>query len=156
MIQRIQSLLLLIAAAISIVVCFITIGDFTATEMGFEYTAFKLTNTANNQSISTFYVAGLWIISAILSLVTIFLYKNRARQVKFNGINMLVMLAALAVMLYIYPNLIFPKHVADYDADLVHFSPWVCISLIPAVCLFFANKAIKRDENKVRAADRLR
>lgn len=156
MIQRIQSLLLFVAAVISIVVCFITIGDFALNEMSFEYTAFKLTNVANGQSVSTFYVAGLWIISAILSMVTIFLYKNRIRQVKFNGFNMLVMLAALVTMLYIYPNYIFPKYLSGYSVDFVHFNPWVCLSLVPAVCLFFANKAIKRDEQKVRAADRLR
>ncbi len=156
MIQRIQSILLFVAAALSVSVCFITIGDFSLNEMGFEYTAFKLTNVTTGQSLSTFYVGGLWLISAIISMVTIFLYKNRMRQVKFNGINMLVMLAALVAMLYIYPNFIFPKYLEGFNADFVHFSPWVCLSLVPAVCLFFANKAIKRDEKKVRAADRLR
>lgn len=156
MIQRIQSLLLLVAAAISVTICFITIGDFSFEGRSFEYSALTLKDTTNNLSISTFYVAGLWMLSAILSFVTIFLFKKRPLQVKFNGINMLVMLSALVVTLYIYPNMIFPKHLQGFDANMVHFSHWILLSLIPAVCLIFANRAIKSDEKRVRAADRLR
>ena len=67
---------------------------------------------SNNQLVSvmhTTYIALLWIASAILSLVTIFFYKKRTLQIRLNGINMLVMLAALVVMLYVYPNLVFEK-----------------------------------------------
>ena len=94
--------------------------------------------------------------SAILSLVTIFLYKNRVVQVRLNGINMLVMLAALVVMLYVYPNLVFEKQEWFKAGMVVNFNYWILMSLVPAVCLFFANRAIKSDEKKVRAADRLR
>lgn len=156
MIQRIQSIYLFFAAAIAVAVCFIPIGDFTLNEMAFEYKAFKLTNLTTAASASTFYVGGLWMMSAILSLVSIFLYKNRRRQVKIVGINMLVMLAALIAMLYLYPNLLFQRYVQGFNAEMLHFNMWVLISLIPAACLFLANRAIRNDERKVRAADRIR
>ena len=154
MIQRIQSLLLLIAAAISIAINFFTIGTIVYAEPGFpqmvsEYTAFSLSIPATGKVIcSTFWIAALWIISAVLSIVTIFMYKNRQVQIRLNGVNMLVMLGALVTMLFIYPNMVF-------KSDVI-FNRWILLSLIPAVCLFFANKFIKKDEARVRAADRLR
>ena len=73
-----------------------------------------------------------------------------------NGINMLVMLAALVTMLYIYPNLVFEKRQIVTTTSVLEFNRLVLISLVPAVCLYLANMFIKKDEKKVRAADRLR
>ncbi len=161
MIQRIQSLLLFVAAVISVVVCFINVGHIDLnSETYYQFDAFTLKQLdANNQLVAvmhTTYIAILWLASAILSLVTIFLYKNRPLQVKLNGVNMLVMLAALVVMLYVYPNLVFEKQEWFMEGMMVNFNYWISLSLIPAVCLVIANNAIKRDEKKVRAADRLR
>ena len=165
MIQRIQSLLLFVAAAISVVVCFINVGHIDQQVGGelvkyYQFDSFTLQKLdSNNQLVSvmhTTYIALLWIASAILSMVTIFLYKNRVLQVRLNGINMLVMLAALVVMLYIYPNLVFEKQEWFKAGMMVNFNYWISLSLVPAICLFFANKAIKSDEKKVRSADRLR
>ena len=162
MIQRIQSLLLFVAAVISVVICFINLGEFAQQVGGelvkYQFDAFTLQKLdSNNPPVSvmhTTYIALLWIASAILSLVTIFFYKNRVLQVRLNGVNMLVMLAALVVMLYVYPNLVFEKW---FNAEIiVDYNNWILMSLVPAICLFFANTAIKRDEKKVRAADRLR
>ena len=106
--------------------------------------------------MSTLYIAILWGVSAILSIITIFMFKNRPLQVRLNGINMLVMLAALITMLYIYPNFIFEKRQFVTNYAVLEFNRLILISLIPAVSLYFANMFIKRDEKKVRAADRLR
>ncbi|MDD4395865.1 MAG: DUF4293 family protein, partial [Bacteroidales bacterium] len=67
---------------------------------------------------------------------------------------MIVILAALVVMLYVYPNIVFNKYITGIT--ILNFNYWILISLIPAVSIFFANSAIKKDEKKVRAADRLR
>ena len=165
MIQRIQSLLLFVAAVISVVVCFINVGHIDQQVGGemvtkYQFDAFTLQSlNDNNQwqtSGHTTYIALLWLASAVLSLVTIFLFKNRVLQIRLNGINMLVMLAALVVMLYVYPNLVFEKQKWFTNGMEVNFNHWILLSLIPAVCLFFANRATKHDEKKVRAADRLR
>lgn len=152
MIQRIQSLLLLIAAAISIAINFFTIGTISYADlpqMVAEYNAFSLSIPATGKVLHyTYWIAVLWIVSAVLSMITIFMYKNRQRQIRLNGVNMLVMLAALVTMLFIYPTWVFKTDIA--------FNRWILLSLIPAVCLFFANKFIKKDEARVRAADRLR
>ena len=106
--------------------------------------------------MNTTYVAVLWFASALMSLVTIFLYKNRVRQMRFNRINMLIMLVALAVMLFVYPDLVFAKQ-SWYGAGMdISFNNWIMVSFLAAVALFFATRAIASDEKKVRAADRLR
>lgn len=157
MIQRVQSLFLLVAAVTAIVVLFIPIGNIIDST-GFclyQYDAFSLKKEGVGV-LSTLYIALLWGVSAILSLVTIFMYKNRPRQVMMNGINMLVMLAALVSMLYIYPNLVFEKKQFVTSTTMLEFNHLVLISLVPAVSLYLANMFIKKDEKKVRAADRLR
>ena len=81
---------------------------------------------------------------------------DRALQVRLNGVNMLVMLAALITMLYIYPNFIFEKRQVVTSTTALEFNRLILISLVPAVSLYLANMFIKKDEKKVRAADRLR
>ena len=157
MIQRVQSLFLLVAAAVAIAVLFIPIGniiDSTGFSM-YQYDAFSLKKEGVG-IMSTLYIAILWGVSAILSLVTIFMFKNRQLQVRLNGVNMLVMLAALITMLYIYPNFVFEKRQFVTNAAVLEFNRLILISLVPAVSLYLANMFIKRDEKKVRAADRLR
>lgn len=157
MIQRIQSLLLLVAAVAAITVLFIPIGniiDGTGYSL-YQYDAFSLKKEGAG-IFSTLYIAIFWMVSAILSIVTIFMYKNRPRQVKMNGINMLVMLAALVTMLYIYPNLVFEKRQFVTNYAVLKFNHLILVSLLPAVSLYLANMFIKKDERKVRAADRLR
>ena len=157
MIQRVQSLFLLVAAAVAIAVLFIPIGniiDATGFSL-YQYDAFSLKKEGVGV-ISTLYIAILWGVSAILSLVTIFMFKNRQLQVRLNGVNMLVMLAALVAMLYIYPNFIFEKRQFVTNASVLEFNHLILISLVPAVSLYLANMFIKKDEKKVRAADRLR
>ena len=148
---------LLVAAVAAIAVLFISIGniiDVSGTCL-YQYDAFSLKKEGHSV-YSTLYIALLWGVSAILSLVTIFMFKNRQRQVRLNGVNMLVMLAALVMMLYIYPNLIFEKKQFITSTSMLEFNRFILISLIPAVSLYLANMFIKKDEKKVRAADRLR
>lgn len=162
MIQRVQSLFLLIAAAIAIAVLFIPIGNIVNVygETIYQYDAFSLKVVADHDVGSsvyhTTYIALLWIASAILSIVTIFMYKNRYRQMRLNGVNMIVMLAALVAMLYIYPSFIFEKKQFVTNTSIIDYNTWICISLVAAVALYFANFFIKKDEQKVRSADRLR
>ena len=157
MIQRVQSLFLLVAAVAAIAVLFIPIGNIIDVSglCLYQYDAFSLKKEGVGVW-STLYIAILWGASAILSLVTIFMFKNRPRQVMMNGINMLLMLAALVTMLYIYPNLVFEKKQFVTSTSMLEFNRLVLISLVPAVCLYLANMFIKKDEKKVRAADRLR
>jgi hypothetical protein len=69
--------------------------------------------------------------------------------------NMLVVLAALCAIMYIYPNFIFPKNINLLDAKL-EYNYTILISFVSAIGLFLAKKAIAKDEAMIRSADRLR
>jgi len=84
MIQRIQSIYLLIAAIATIVLIFLPIGYITTDEFYYVFNAVvvKLNIPENSVYMSTIYIALLLGISAIISIYAIFMYKDRKRQMK--------------------------------------------------------------------------
>ena len=62
-------------------------------------------------------------------------------------------------VLWICPDIIFKKffsaRMEDYQFTF-NTVPLLVLIIVEAVCLFFANRFIKKDEELVRSADRLR
>lgn len=94
------------------------------------------------------FVIGL--VSSLISLVSIFLYKNRKSQIRITKSNIFVMIFFLAYMVF----LIF-KNDNDYGT-FTSFSWGTVIPLIAIIFAFFSIKHIKKDESLVRSLDRLR
>jgi uncharacterized membrane protein len=143
MIQRIQSLYLLIAGIIS--------GGLTlvfslwSSEASITYALDLLSAEATLQKI----VPVLFYVSAILSVVTIFMYKNRKQQFVLGRINILTNLFLLGVLVYLSLTLSGETSVSEKGIGM--FLPVITI-----VLLVVANKAIKKDEDLVKSVDRLR
>lgn len=159
MIQRIQSIYLLIAAIATIILIFIPIGYITTDEYQYVFNTFvvKLNIPETSIYMSTIYIALLLGVSAILSIVAIFMYKNRKNQTTLVYANMLIFLITVLVMTYLYPDVIFVREGLMNPNDLFNFNYWILACMIPAALgLYLANRAIKKDEEKVKAADRLR
>jgi cation transport ATPase len=156
MIQRIQSIYLLIAAIIPIILLFIPIGTLI-NEIGFyTYTPFsvKVINT-DDVILTSVYNALLLILSTLVSLTTIFFYKKRKLQVRMININMIIILGALFSMFYIYPKMVFSKYQILADSVL-DFNTVILITLFTAVGLYLAKRAILKDEALVKSTERLR
>lgn len=165
MIQRIQSVYLLVAAIATIVLLFLPIGELYFTPDGAQdymlltYNAFSVKDITPDATayLSTNYIAILIAISAVLSIVTVFMFKNRQRQITMNYVNMLIFLFVIALALFIYPDIIFVKKGLLKEGEELSYNFWILIPLcITALCFFLGNRAIKKDEQLVRAADRLR
>ncbi len=156
MIQRIQSIYLLIAAIIPIILLFIPIGILESTMGSYSYNSFnvKIINT-DVVIIGTSYNALLLILSSILSFATIFFYKKRKLQVRIINFNMLAILGALLSMFYLYPQVIFPKNPV-LSGTILDFNFAMLIALFTALGLFFAKRAILKDEALVKSTERLR
>lgn len=143
MIQRIQSLYLLLAGIIS--------GGLTF--------VFNIWSTANSKlyimdlfgssSISEKIVPVLFFVSALLSIVTIFLFNNRKLQFVLGRLNILTNLFLLGVLVYL--SLTLSGEAAVSEKGIGMFLPVIII-----VLLVIANKAIKKDEDLVKSVDRLR
>jgi len=90
---------------------------------------------------------------ALLSLFTIFQYKNRSLQIKLTNIGVLAAIALIMGIFFLYIPMIEKKIniIPDYSKAFGIYLP-----LVALVFMVMANRAIKRDEKLVRSADRLR
>jgi len=157
MIQRKQTLYLFFAGLITFILLFIPLGHLSTELAYYKYTAFSVREATpdNTFIMSTVANALLLIATSMLSIITIFLYKNRKMQLKLTSMNMLVVLLAIFSIMYFYPNFIFGRN-ANLNGAIIDYNYIILISFISAIGLFLAKKAIAKDEAMVRSADRLR
>ncbi len=94
---------------------------------------------------SIFVVKGL----AVLSAITIFSFKNRTRQILFNYLNIFINALLVSLLVYWMLNLSGGIHFPEKGIEPVFPS-------ISIICLFLANKNIRKDERLVKSVDRLR
>ncbi len=143
MIQRIQSAYLLLASVISGVLIFV----FNLwTSISKDIFAIDL---LNRESYLLKSIPVLFLVSAILAFVAIFLYKNRKLQFVIGRLAILVNLILLGLLIYV--SLTLPGEVSISEKGIGMFIPIIAILLI-----VLANKAIKKDEDLVKSVDRLR
>ena len=136
MIQRIQTIYLLLAAAVSLGLIFV----------------FSLWETPGGEPVfaqDELIAFGLFLASGAMSLVSIFMFKNRKLQFVLGRLNIILNLFLLG--LFVYWSLSLPGEMNISEKGIGMFLP-----IISIVFLVLANKAIKRDEDLVKSVDRLR
>lgn len=136
MLQRIQTIYLLIAAGVSAGLIYV----------------FELWVTSNNVVVFASdinYVFAAFLASAFLSIVAIFRYKNRKSQFMLGRLNIILNFFLLGF--FVYQSLNLSGETAVSEKGIGMFLPIVSI-----VFLALANKAIKKDEDLVKSVDRLR
>jgi hypothetical protein len=136
MIQRIQTLYLILAAGISAGLIFV----------------FHL--WTNNDDVKIFVIdnymyLAMFIGSAVLSLISIFTYKNRKSQFVLGRLNILLNFILLGICVTQSLNLSGETNVSEKGIGIL-------LPIFSIVCLVLANKAIKKDEDLVKSVDRLR
>jgi len=136
MIQRIQTIYLFIAALLIGIASFL-LPDWESIKSGLAINY--------NQS----YMAYGYLVVAIIALVSIFLFKNRQRQMGLVRLNIILNLTLLGFLVYWTLNL--PGEISFSKKGIVVLFP-----LISIVFLSMAHKAIKRDDDLVKSADRFR
>lgn len=159
MLQRIQSLLLLLAVGSLIIGIFMPIATITTGEAQYLYTSWDLhLNIPSGEILMTnYYIGVLQIVLAVVCLVTLFLFRNRTTQSKLCIAGIIINFILLLLMLFIYPDRIFPEiEVFKYQSIEIVYNPWCITSILSLAFLYLANKFILKDEKKVRDADRLR
>ncbi len=144
MIQRIQSLYLLIGAVISLGLTFV-FSVWTTVANSVYYIMDLLTQDATTIKM----IPILFIISGVMSLISIFLFKNRKNQFIVNRLNILINLILLGVLIYHLLTLSGEMQVSEKGIGAV-------LPIVVIVLLVLANKAIKKDEDLVKSVDRLR
>ena len=131
MIQRVQSIYLLVAAIISLASYFI----FPKLDLFFI-----------NMSLMDYFIIPYLFFCFFMSTLNIFLFINRKLQLNINKFQLLIHLFVLIVFFYFFyqEKMLYP--------DLI----WTLTPISSIVFLSLANNGIKKDENLIRSVDRLR
>ena len=152
MIQRIQTIYLLLVVVLGITLCFVPVVQLVTPEEAAELHIWNLVaaqfSTAPVQGLYGLLVATTLI--PALALVDIFLFKKRLLQARLNIFTVMLCLGYYGVLaIYIWQA----KLALGVDW---HILPWACIPLVCMVLTLMATRRILKDEALVRAADRIR
>ena len=156
MIQRIQSVYLLFVIASMASLFFLPLSSVSTTEnnvvsihvynvMGHK----TFQENVQTQNTPGYPVLVLCLVILTLTLLNLFLFKHRQKQIKLCQLIMLLIVVLIA--------LVFQQSevVATEKTHVVyHVGTYVTVASI--LWVFLASKAVKKDEELVRSADRLR
>lgn len=151
MIQRKQTLFLLIAVVLNFLCLIFPIAEFIPRGVGVNPLMYNLWIEDGQGSVSfaSAPLFGILFLETIVSVVTIFRYNNRRQQIKFCSLNIL-----LLVLWYITYAIVFSLNsIEDGDFKLHMVAIFPLISLILTM---MAKRGVKADEALIRAADRIR
>ena len=144
MLQRIQSVYIFIAILLSGLVSFLL--PFWSGENG---NTLYLSSMLAGGDVTYLIVPIFFIISGLLSFLSLISYKNRTRQIINNRINIVINFFLLGIIVYHLLKLPGELNVSEKGIG-------VFIPLIVIVFLALANKAIIKDDKLVKSVDRLR
>lgn len=147
MIQRIQSIYLAVTL-ISMGLLFIF--PFS-TYSGIEFNVFGF---ANELGIGVTYPLFInVIISLVLSLVAIFSFKNRKRQILFSRINFAVVLILLIVMFWDFNQM---EKALPIEKSEISYGIGMFLPIVALISLLMAIRFIVKDEKLIKSMDRIR
>jgi len=158
MLQRIQSIYLGIAVIAGFLIQVLPLATLADGELAHIYKAtgfiVQTGENAETNALSTWPVIGLAMLVTLVCAFIIFQYKKRKLQLKLCQANFLLTTALLVVaVLYIdsgrslYPN---------QDTVEVGYGIGLICPIVILAMTFLARNAIKKDEELVRSADRIR
>ena len=157
MIQRIQTIYLLVAAICSVVCLSLPLGryvdDGLLTAKLYNLCIMQMGGAEHVFSFAAVPLFVILLLVVVISLYTIFMYRNRKLQMRLCSFSSL-----LVIGWYIVYAVLAKLWGGSIDVTSLSFAPGVGAAL-PAVALIFnlmARRAINADEKLVRAADRIR
>ena len=157
MIQRIQTVYLFLAGLAGILLFFFPLANYYNEMAGnyrFFITGIEAMDPDPKMQFSFWFTSPLWIVNGaatILSLVSLVFYSNRLYQLRLVAFNILFNILLVVLIFLFYTGKI---------EGITQISPayqeGVVFPLVSLVFLVLANRSIRKDESKVKAADRLR
>ncbi len=153
MIQRIQTIYLLIVSFLGISLWFLPIASIGSELNTYDVTTWGIQINELNQYIYTFIpYLSLIILIPCLSLSSIFLFKKRILQMRLNVLAMILMLLLYGVI-YLYIQL---GSTLIGDNLTVNYKLPIIIPIINTILTYLAIRAIGKDEALIRSLSRIR
>jgi hypothetical protein len=163
MIQRIQTVFLLLVIISGILAFFFNVAVFYYLEtVHYKFYLYEIADLSpdpsaddglSQQAFAAWYTLPLVALQGIIIILAawnIFNFKKRLLQIKINRLNVFLNVILVGA-LFFYATMIESKVNASPDYGIAVIFP-----LISIILLFLANYHIKKDERLVRSADRLR
>ena len=147
-IQRIQSIYLLIAVILMVVFAFFPALTFELADKTVLYGALE-SGRAGSMHINPLLLT-LIILITFLAFVDIFLFKNLQRQMTVCFVDIIIglaMLVAICIQAFV---------VGNREGWTVSWQWYVLLPILSIIFLMLAHKAMSNDKKKLRDADRLR
>jgi hypothetical protein len=162
MIQRIQSIYLLLIVVCQSLLFATALATFSSYETSFNLSLmgfYKLSSAGNEMLINSYALMAMNLVLILFSLFVIFSFKNRKKQLRLAGFNFILLCGFIVLMFYSYDN---AKSLLDnsFNTQGAELSTTYGIGMIlPILSLIFnflALKGIRKDEELVKSADRIR
>lgn len=149
MIQRIQTLFLLMALVLQFVMFFQPLAVLQLDDATF-YDVYLKGYIFDNQTRNSFSLLFLAFITTLLNFIIIFLYKKRILQMRLTVYNTILLIGLQGVIFYSIYN-------TSYNINAEVFLQYTAIlPVVISILHLIAFKYIKKDEELVRSADRIR
>jgi hypothetical protein len=157
MIQRIQTIFLILVILLGVIAFLFPIMSFTGE--GLTYTMNLYKTIAGNDMSNILYknmgVGAMQGIVQLVALVAILLFKNRSLQIKIGKLIILLIAFQIAAIV-MYSDTI--KSLMDVSPEdvVISFKFGAVLPVISLICAYLAVYFIRKDDKLVRSADRLR
>ncbi|MEM9053093.1 MAG: DUF4293 domain-containing protein [Bacteroidota bacterium] len=158
MIQRVQTIYLVLAAISGLMTFFLPFAHFLDGDVKLgEFAVFGVFNVQSNllelSGPSSFPSWIFTVLTVVSAAAAVFLYKNRATQLKVTRLAMLLNLAFIAYLAFGIESIMGQLY-DDSVRVLYHSGFYMPVIALPF--LFLAIRGIKKDEALVKSLDRIR
>ena len=154
MIQRIQSIYLLLVAILMGVATFVPLIILKALDnldgMPYIFTSLGI-GQPTLLEYPTWGVCSFTLLATILAFINIFLYKKRKLQIKLSSC-----IAIIILLFYVTVYVYFSSYTAKYNLSFTSLQYGLVLPLIALIFNILAIIKIKKDEKLVRSLDRIR
>lgn len=152
MIQRIQTVYLLLAIVALVICMLLPVGTFVIPRMGavMEFMNTGVRINGEMQDVSPWGLFAILLLSSVIGLATIFLFKNRMLQIRMTVFSSILLIGYYLTFI-IFAFTLKNRFDAQYEVAWA-----ICLPLVAIILNYLAIRAIGKDEVMVKAADRLR
>lgn len=153
MLQRIQTVYLLIIVALTVTMLFLPLAVLQIDGQFYLFDVVGVSIPGGDSEVvyTSWGLFALVALMALIALVTVFLYKKRVMQIRLSVFNALLMIGFYGVFFFLMNTIKGDLDVSSYSIKLALSFPLICLILD-----YLAIRNIGADEALVRSLDRLR
>lgn len=157
MIQRIQSVYLLLAAIAMGATAYFPLADSIGAKESLVLYTYKLVSMVPDSTLQvpTYFMwpmMGISVLVFLVSVITIFMYKNRMRQLNILRVAVILLIVMIALFFFYYT-----PEMESISGGIVGYQvPGAYLPIASFVFYILAYRGIVADEKLIRSADRLR